>query len=488
MNYEFNRRYMIAIESIPAREDISPKRLFCDIAKYFGYSQVFDISGDDDRCPVYLYFPVYKDDSRYTKEKIIAINNSVKPVNIKSLIHHREMAVISYVVSKSGNESLNIRSYKTTVLPTMYDDEKKRKLIDFEALRDLNLYGSPEHVFVVYDSGKVWDHTKGRCTDYPRLYRQPHPCTMKELFYYQNDINVLREIFHALMLSWGRVYPIWRDLAADFYGKCSYSSIPLDTIFSCHNRKELMEVRYHHKLKRYNKISIGDSIVLERARRVVNEDEIQKLFGRHFPSYFIGRVKADMANPLAWYLIVQLEERFGKEALRVEAGETIIRIDLYYLRDTLRMAIRLGVKIPLSFNSVGAVIDFHDALAIRLRNKRMEKTMIPRNSKFENLKMPPDCKHLTTTEMLIEEGDYQHNCVATYVMEINHDNCSIWSMRKNGGERFTIEIRMDKTGKYIIAQMRGFANRDCPNEEYKRVADYIKASNLALENKRSAGI
>lgn len=59
---------------------------------------------------------------------------------------------------------------------------------------------------------------------------------------------------------------------------------------------------------------------------------------------------------------------------------------------------------------------------------------------------------------MVMEGDFQHNCVATYINKVNADECSIWSQRRPDGTRNTIEIKI-KQGKYYIAQMRAFANQ-----------------------------
>lgn len=111
-----------------------------------------------------------------------------------------------------------------------------------------------------------------------------------------------------------------------------------------------------------------------------------------------------------------------------------------------------------------------------------ERMRIKKDSKFKNLKLPKDCTKLTTTKQMVMEGDFQHNCVATYINKVNADECSIWSQRKPDGTRNTIEIKI-KQGKYYIAQMRAFANQAPLQEDLDEIQKAIDKCNNDRRNK-----
>ena len=83
---------------------------------------------------------------------------------------------------------------------------------------------------------------------------------------------------------------------------------------------------------------------------------------------------------------------------------------------------------------------------------------------------------------MVMEGDFQHNCVATYINKVNADECSIWSQRKPDGTRNTIEIKI-KQGKYYIAQMRAFANQAPLQEDLDEIQKAIDKCNNDRRNK-----
>lgn len=117
---------------------------------------------------------------------------------------------------------------------------------------------------------------------------------------------------------------------------------------------------------------------------------------------------------------------------------------------------------------------------------------IPKDSRFKKLKLPPDCVRLKTRSQFVEEGNFQDNCVASYIDNVNYDISSIWSMRKENGERYTIEICIRRSknmpnGYFYIEQMFGWGNSDCPVEEIARVHDAISSQKpyVAPTQKRS---
>jgi len=84
------------------------------------------------------------------------------------------------------------------------------------AFRKLNRdISTPKVEIHVYDGGKAWNYTKNT---------SGFPCSMKDFFYFQEKTHVESLIFAALFRVWGKVYPIWKDLADDFESGTIYSS------------------------------------------------------------------------------------------------------------------------------------------------------------------------------------------------------------------------------------------------------------------------
>lgn len=275
------------------------------------------------------------------------------------------------------------------------------------------------------------------------------PCTMKDLFSIHTYDGLFESVVYFIMLFFGETNPLWKDLAKDYTEQSAYSAIPLSVINESHSRRELIAKYYGEDkaFKRNNKEPIGYGIFLARVSRIVKPEELQKLFGFN-PGYIsIGRAKTDLVEPLARYIYCALPEN-------EKAKNPYIRNSI---EDAITMSNNKRQLIPVSFTSIKKIVEWHDSMipvGTYVTDERME---IKKDSKFKNLKLPKDCIRLTTTRQMVMEGNFQHNCVATYISKVNEDKCSIWSQRKPDGTRNTIEIGIEH-GKYCIIQMCAFAN------------------------------
>lgn len=257
-------------------------------------------------------------------------------------------------------------------------------------------------------------------------------------------------------------------MAKDYTERSAYSAIPLTVIDESRSKRELIAKYYGEDkaFKRNNKEPIGYGIFLARASNVVKPEELQKLFGFDPGCISIGRAKNDLVKPLARYIYEVLPE--NEKAKNLFIGNII--------KDAITMSNNKRQLIPISFASVKKIIEWHDSIipvGTYVTDERME---IKKDSKFKNLKLPKDCKRLTTTRQMVMEGSFQHNCVATYISKVNKDKCSIWSQRKPDGTRNTIEIGI-KRGKYYIVQMCAFANREPMQEDLEKVQEAIDKCN-----------
>lgn len=306
-----------------------------------------------------------------------------------------------------------------------------------------------------HDNGKLW------------------PCTMKDLF--ESNLLSQRCVCLLIMEFFAKEHLLWRDLANDFLEGSAYSSIPLPEIWAAHSREELLRNHYGVSMKRNNKETIGQGIFLIQAARLVRENEIKKLYGFNPGQVYIGRKKTDLVRPLTNY-IFQVCPNIDKPVRLAHGYST--EIDKTHIEDAIKTEILLRRKISVSFKSPRGVLEWHDEASRILRCRKIDVVKIPRNSKFKKLQMPSNCVRLTTRRQFVEEGDFQHNCVASHIESVNNDVCSIWSMRKEDGTRNTIEIRCRKSkdnpdGYFYIAQIRAFGNSPTPQKDYEFVRDAI---------------
>lgn len=297
------------------------------------------------------------------------------------------------------------------------------------------------------------------------------PCTMKDLFSVRAmGSSLFDDFIRAMMLYWGKSNSIWNDLEKDYAGMSAYGAIPLSIIKESHTRKELI-AKYYGEDKAFNRNNrepIGYGIFLARAARVVKPEELQKLFGYNPGFVFIGRAKNDLVEPLVRFIGNSIPEEDNKRYSSIDAN----------IKDAILMSFKKRKLIPVSFKSVNGFVKWHDELALTYIYSAAEKMQIKEDSKFDQLKLPEDCVKLTTTRQMVEEGIFQHNCVASYIDRVNNDYCSIWSQRKADGTRNTIEIQM-KNKKYCIVQMCAFANQRPLEEDYKKVKCAVDECNKA---------
>lgn len=294
------------------------------------------------------------------------------------------------------------------------------------------------------------------------------PCTMKDLFSIHTYDGLFESVVYFIMLFFGETNPLWKDLAKDYTEQSAYSAIPLTVIDESHSKRELIAKYYGEDkaFKRNNKEPIGYGIFLARASNVVKPEQLQKLFG-YDPGYIsIGRAKNDLVKPLARYIYDALPEN-------EKAKNPSIRNSI---EDAIVMNNNRRQLIPISFTSVKKIREWHDNIIPIGTYVTTGKMKIKKDSKFKNLKLPKDCVRLTTTRQMVMEGNFQHNCVATYISKVNKDECSIWSQRKPDGTRNTIEIGIEH-GKYCIIQMCAFANQEPMQKDLEKVQKAIDKCN-----------
>jgi hypothetical protein len=142
-----------------------------------------------------------------------------------------------------------------------------------------------------------------------------------------------------------------------------------------------------------------------------------------------------------------------------------------YIRDYINMTVNLKERPSLKIKTMAGLIKKHNEIALQLTLERTPQILIPQNSVFNALKLPPEYERILTRERLVAEGQTQRHCVASYAGQINRDKCAIFSTVYED-KRYTIQIvykKKNERKKFAVSQIRGFANAPCPNELWTEI-------------------
>lgn len=370
----------------------------------------------------------------------------------------------------SASDVLEVIHYDSSVVINIYHEKVMQLIADAPGVKKTFLT-SPTSVFTFYNDGNL------TCTDVKggRQVNDGRPANLADLFGAKYDAQ--RIMMKGIMITLESESFLWKDLAADMEKKCAYAAIPTSEVMECSTKAELMEKHYGITMKRFNRESLGKCIFLCKASKLVEPNELQKLYAYEPSQTRFDKWGKGMYHELANYIGTTCPECYTKP-IKLGRGRTAY-VDEDMIVDAIRMAHSFRLKIPLTFHSANAVYEWHDEIAKRDRGRGLPKVEFPRDSIYKKLKLPDECVRLKTKKMFVDEGNYQHNCVTGYIELVNDDCCSIWSMRKPDGTRYTIEIRTrtskyNPNGYFYINQMFGFGNSEAPPEEIERVRNAIQ--------------
>ena len=447
-----------------------PSDIFLYMAKYFNVKNI--CYNESDTGTKSYSFCLKKDEIDKIPDELIKAASTISKYSKETIFskYSVNFTELSYVVSKTGNESLTI--IQTSII-------KKFELTDGSfKFNTQNKNVNP--IFHIYNNGKAWNYTnkKNQTLTYTQA-SSGFPCSMKDFFYYQNPENSISNVLYALFLYWGKKYFIWTDLAEDFKNGSPYCSIPLDLIFSCSNRKELIEKYCGNSLNRNNSESIGKGLFLAKVKKYILPKDYELLYNYDISPYFLSRDKKTFIKPITIYLEKTLQENFP--SMEIEYKNRTIKIDRSFIEVTVQIALELRIPLKLEFSSLIAFYKYHNELLNKQIFKQLPTVKIPQNSIFKQLKMPKNCVRLSTKKQFIEEGIEQNIYVVDYISSVNKDLCSIWSMRNEDGTRYTIKIVVSK-GNFKLHQMKGYNNSE-PPKSIKNTILKILDDNNRMKNK-----
>ena len=130
----------------------------------------------------------------------------------------------------------------------------------------------------------------------------------------------------------------------------------------------------------------------------------------------------------------------------------------------------IGESFNLNIKSFKRLQAEHDALIQLINKRRYERKEIKlkKNNPYLRFKCPGDISFLSTVEQIVNEGEIQRNCVASYIDQVNAGNCGIFSLIKDE-KRYTIRLRYINK-QFVLDEIKGYANTQ-PEQE---IIDYIQ--------------
>lgn len=151
-------------------------------------------------------------------------------------------------------------------------------------------------------------------------------------------------------------------------------------------------------------------------------------------------------------------------------------LDLGYIfADYYNLCRKLHEKVSIGFKSYKKLVEAHDDMSKRERN-RLHRVSVPKDSRFNELRklLPKDFEWVKGGKRLQQEGITMNHCVNSYYSYINEDKIAIYHLTMPDGYMATIEFKQIKNGKYRIIQMYGYHNEECPQEIWDYVYGFLR--------------
>lgn len=117
--------------------------------------------------------------------------------------------------------------------------------------------------------------------------------------------------------------------------------------------------------------------------------------------------------------------------------------------------------------------DWHRAVLVRIEPARDVhwQALLPVYAAGDYLAV-----ELDTGSLLAEEGLEQRHCVGNYANACASGSCRVFSLRRQGKRTATLELRRERDGTWVLAQLRGKANSVIRDEQLLAAAAQVAAA------------
>ena len=235
--------------------------------------------------------------------------------------------------------------------------------------------------------------------------------------------------------------------------------------------KEFYKKPYTHPL--FNKIPLKTAIALSKILNKIppnyQSDAILAIKNHGLDDRSL-KPKEILKNVLECFFLERIKPSSSKNSLMIN----------FAIIDYIGMSLHLKRPINFSIKSEKRMILEHNRLANEIEDKKLAEIKLSKNNPFKKLQMPNNIVPLLDRDSLIDESNFNHNCVKGYIPKINEGKCVIYSYRPTPNERYTTEIAYNKSKNiFELAQIAGFANSKPQSDIVTYVQKAIDENNNA---------
>lgn len=307
------------------------------------------------------------------------------------------------------------------------------------------------------------------------------PLNIKQISQYSQENPLVNQFFKLYFELLSEDHYIFKDLIryqyGEMYGLKFFSLLPISVyeLSQFHNPKDLFCQKYKTVLTLpipWNRLDLNLSYLLIKSLLILDPNDWQKMIQFCCKIKDMDLILYNLQHTRTQEYCFYLPTWFYYDRFKDSVEDLN---DLWYeISDSFHMAHKLREPFSLGYQSTRRIINEHDRLADRIREKEAYgKVKIPKNSKFKKLeKLLPkeNFEWIKSGVRLRKEGEEQNNCVFSYADFINEDRCAIYSANI-GKNRYTIEFHKNKESQYVIAQMKQSHNR----KAFKKDIEYVQS-------------
>lgn len=407
------------------------------------------------------------EDNEYLHNKIV--NESKKEINL--IYSEIEQEYLDFV--KNSKYSCSLYCIAQCINLSLIERENGLgKYLLIQSYKYNNLFGgngnlywgnsSTSEVIIINEDFSIYTNVRGKIIPLTYYYLSNQ--------YIFNITKVKRYIIEIFNFFSER-HLLFKELTEEFKVRGIYTPIKINDILKYKTKYDVLN-KYcigYEIPKSINKYPIQLAYLLIKCQKYVLKNEYQKLLKLSLDSYnnycFQYKQKKQIEVCFFLYYKISIENEIKRE---LSKDEEIILSDYIYMK----LEYDKKEKFNLKIKSIKRIKNEHDSITIKLRNKDTPKVVIPKNSRFNMLKLPGNFERIRNRKRLITESVIQNNCVWSYAKNINKDRSAIYSTEYKD-KRYTIEIKRKSKTKYYLAQISGYGNSEAPNELIEKINQYL---------------
>lgn len=411
---------------------------------------------------LYIY-DLTKAEKKWLKEQKFLEDNNLA---IKLKNHYVSYITIEnqYLrIPRTNNEGFEIVSEKYMTIHTI-----KNNFIDFENNKIKQEFFPQKNWINFYNPYNIV-----YCSNYSK---KRYPLQLKTILTLTNAQKIFfKEYFKVLSETNFFIKDILRDFEEDKYS----INVPIDfpMLELAKNKKHLLEIKTKSKLTPvYNKISLNHAYSVFKAKKWVENNEINKLLTTDSLAHNIKGLTEK-------YRIQEFFISYFWETLKYKKdyyGNDVEFWDFRFIAsDYINFKINAKEKINLKTKSFQRLLELHDEV-IPKKEITSKRLIIKETNPFLKLKLPSKFIRIESTEQLYEEGQLNKNCVYSYLDLINQEKCIIYTTNWRR-KKYTIEITMeDKI--FQLKQISGYCNSVAPQDLKDRINKLLDNQNPKKQN------